>query len=150
MEPLGLRHSVEQSLLRLRTDRLDFLLLHEPRGPLVHIDVLAETATQLKQEGKIVGWGLAYNITLADIHADNLSRFDVLQFNVNISDIGYESLRLMRKDAANIFFSPFRTAPTAMSRAEVLSRLMLDFPRSVVLCSMFNPEHIRANAAAVA
>jgi hypothetical protein len=33
---------------------------------------------------------------------------------------------------------------------DVLARLWADFPRSVVLSSMFDPDHIRANAAKAA
>ena len=50
-----------------------------------------------------------------------------------------------RRDAVNIFFSPFRQRQD-LSPAEVLQKLWQDFPNSVVLCSMFNPKHITANA----
>lgn len=144
--PSKLIASVERSLRRLRTDRLDFLLLHEPSAELAEIDGIQEAAMQLKGAGKIRGWGLAYMREQRAIHAHYLDRFDVLQFDLSWGGPDYEAVRDVRRDHANIFFSPFRSLPPEVSRAEALTALSADFPRSVILCSMFNPDHIRANA----
>jgi predicted oxidoreductase len=50
--------SVENSLKNLQTDFLDVLLLHRP-SPLMQPDEIAEAVFQLKQEGKIVDFGLS-------------------------------------------------------------------------------------------
>jgi predicted oxidoreductase len=50
--------SVENSLKNLQTDFLDVLLLHRP-SPLMVADEIAEAVFQLKQEGKIVDFGLS-------------------------------------------------------------------------------------------
>ena len=44
--------SVEQSLRNLKTDYLDFLLLHRP-SPLIQPDEVAEAVLSLKNTGKI-------------------------------------------------------------------------------------------------
>lgn len=61
--------SVERSLQRLGTDRLDLLLLHRP-DPLMDADAVAETVTALRQAGKVLHFGVS-NFTPA--------QFDLLQ-----------------------------------------------------------------------
>ncbi len=50
--------SVEQSLLNLQTDYLDLLLLHRP-SPLMKTDEVAEAIEKLKQDGKILDFGVS-------------------------------------------------------------------------------------------
>lgn len=53
-----IRWSVENSLKNLRTDYLDLLLLHRP-SPLIDPDEIADIIAKLKQEGKILDFGLS-------------------------------------------------------------------------------------------
>ena len=138
--------SLDKSLRALRCDYLDVLMVHEPTGKIERMDELAAKAEELKQQGKIKAWGLAFDWSTANVHELVFDRFDILQFN-NSPEAGHYGKTLeQRRDAANIFFSPFRSRRD-LSPAEVLKQLWSDFPKSVVLCSMFNPEHIAANAA---
>ena len=59
--PGAMRLSLEKSLRRLRQDRVDQLMIHEPVEPLsaTQIDDLAGTATALAAEGKINRFGIA-------------------------------------------------------------------------------------------
>lgn len=50
--------SVEESLLNLKTDYLDLLLLHRP-SPLMKPDEIAEAIMKLQKEGKILEFGLS-------------------------------------------------------------------------------------------
>ena len=50
--------SVEQSLRNLQTDYLDLLLLHRP-SPLMRADEIAEAIEKLKQDGKIIDFGVS-------------------------------------------------------------------------------------------
>lgn len=50
--------SVEQSLKNLQTDYLDLLLLHRP-SPLMQADAVAEAIEKLKQDGKILDFGVS-------------------------------------------------------------------------------------------
>jgi predicted oxidoreductase len=50
--------SVEQSLKNLQTDYLDLLLLHRP-SPLMDVDEIATAIEKLKQEGKIIDFGVS-------------------------------------------------------------------------------------------
>lgn len=50
--------SAEQSLKNLKTDYLDFFLLHRP-SPLMHPDPIAEAISKLLEEGKIRSFGVS-------------------------------------------------------------------------------------------
>jgi predicted oxidoreductase len=50
--------SVDESLRNLKTDYLDLLLLHRP-SPLMNVEEIAEAVDILKQEGKILDFGVS-------------------------------------------------------------------------------------------
>jgi len=50
--------SVENSLRNLSTDYLDLLLIHRP-DPLMHPHEIADAFTQLKQQGKVIHFGVS-------------------------------------------------------------------------------------------
>ena len=147
--PEAMVASLDKSLGALRCDYLDVLMVHEPTGAIERMDDLAAKAEELKQQGKIKAWGLAFDWDTANVHESVFDRFDVLQFNNSPEAAHYGRTLEQRRNAANIFFSPFRQRQD-FSPAEVLHKLWQDFPNSVVLCSMFNPKHIAANVKAAA
>jgi predicted oxidoreductase len=51
-------HSVEQSLMQLRTDSIDLLLLHRP-DPLMDADEVAAAFEQLRRQGKVQAFGVS-------------------------------------------------------------------------------------------
>ena len=53
------RVSLEQSLKRLRTDYVDFLMLHEPAGHLIQADEFLNWLMAARKGGLIRAWGLA-------------------------------------------------------------------------------------------
>jgi aryl-alcohol dehydrogenase-like predicted oxidoreductase len=53
-----IRHEIEDSLRRLRTDHVDLYQVHWP-DPLVPIEDTAETLLELKREGKILALGVS-------------------------------------------------------------------------------------------
>ena len=60
LTPTGLRASVMRSLRRLGTDRIDILLLHEPRRDRIPSpDAIVEELRQLQQSGVVRAFGLA-------------------------------------------------------------------------------------------
>jgi aryl-alcohol dehydrogenase-like predicted oxidoreductase len=56
--PGRIREEIENSLRRLRTDRVDLYQVHWP-DPLVRIEETAETLLQLQREGKILALGVS-------------------------------------------------------------------------------------------
>ena len=56
--PARIRQEIEDSLLRLRTDRIDLYQVHWP-DPLVPIEDTAKTLLELRREGKILAIGVS-------------------------------------------------------------------------------------------
>lgn len=143
---IEMRKSLEESLRALRTDYLDYFFVHEPLGKLIYIDELTEMADILKKEGKIRAWGLSYMRHQKPLHESYLANFDLLQFDNSPGAIGYETSIRERAAEPNIIFSPLRGGNGELKPKEKLVRLSEDFTKSVILCSMFNEEHIKSNA----
>jgi aryl-alcohol dehydrogenase-like predicted oxidoreductase len=139
-----MRNSLEKSLSELGSDYLDYFFIHEPLVSLTHSEELSETAEILKAEGKIRAWGLAYMQSQEQLHQSYLNVFDILQFN-NPPSPAYDGLVSTRGMKPNIIFSPIRGGSPTMRPAEKIKKALTDFPNSVMLCSMFNPEHIKQN-----
>lgn len=147
LRAVEMRKSLEASLKALGTDHLDVFFVHEPKGGLPYLDDLADTAQILKKEGKIRAWGLAFDWSDRKPLATGLGAFDVLQFNASPGAAHYGEALSDHGSAPNVLFSPMRQRG-GLAPQEALRKLWNDFPNSVVLCSMFDPAHIRANVSA--
>jgi aryl-alcohol dehydrogenase-like predicted oxidoreductase len=140
--------SLEQSLKALNTDYLDYFFVHEPSDMLQDFDVLAATAQKLKEQGKIRAWGLAFMKHQEHLHSNYIKNFDILQFNNSPGMKTYEEVVKTNANKSNIFFSPLRGGEQgSMAPKDKLKKLANDFPDSVILCSMFNQQHLKENAA---
>ena len=148
--PINMRRSLEKSLRRLGSDYVDLLLIHEPLASITEIDSVLEFAEYLVAAGKIRAFGVACAQHQESLHAGYLDRFHIRQTNIPHTELAYQKLVQARSGSANIFFSPFRGMSKAHSPEVRLSKIADDFPCSVTLCSMFNPKHIRINAAVYA
>jgi aryl-alcohol dehydrogenase-like predicted oxidoreductase len=144
-----MRNSLMQSLKALQTDHLDYFFIHEPVTSISNIDDLICEAEKLKEEGKIRAFGLAYATQHEDLHLKYLESLDVLQFNKPVTANSYKSAVENRGLKPNILFSVMNNKPIATQHVDMLKQLMKDFPKSVILCSMFNEEHIRQNVKSV-
>ena len=144
---MEMRKSLEASLKALGTDHLDVFFVHEPKGGLPHLDEMAETAQRLKNEGKIRAWGLAFDWADHEALVVDMGAFDVLQFNASPGAPHYNEAMAAHGSAPNVLFSPLRQRG-GLAPQEALRKLWNDFPNSIVLCSMFDTAHIRANASA--
>jgi len=142
-----MRKSLEKSLKALQTDYLDYFFLHEPLQTVDHIDELADVAERLKTQGKIRAWGLAFMRSQQHLHQSYLDKFDLLQFDNSPGAEEYSSMVKHRGQSANVIFSPLRGGDPILKPTEKLNQLFNNFPNSVILCSMFNQQHIRENAA---
>ena len=143
-----MKQSLERSLKALKTDYLDCFFIHEPEETLLNIDELINMANVLKQEGKIRALGLACTRRQMPSHAAYLNNFDLLQFDNSPGALGYDKAVADRGLNSNVIFSPMRGGSDDIKPADKLKLLYNDFPNSVVICSMFNPDHIAANAMA--
>jgi len=143
-----MKKSLEQSLKALGTDYLDCFFIHEPEETLINIDELIDMAGVLKQEGKIRALGLACTRAQMPSHTAYLNKFDLLQFDNSPGAAGYDKAVADRGLSSNVIFSPMRGGADDIKPTDKLKLLYKDFPNSVVICSMFNPDHIAANAMA--
>ncbi len=141
----SMRSSLEQSLKALRTDYLDYFFVHEPRGSILQPDEIFELAEELRKAGKIRAFGLAFMRDQESFHTDYLNSFDILQFNLSPGAEAYNDVIQKRAGHGNIFFSPLSNRNDNMPAGEKLIKLHEDFPKSVILCSMFNLKHIDEN-----
>ncbi|MPR32133.1 aldo/keto reductase [Salmonirosea aquatica] len=142
-----MRKSLEQSLNALQTDYLDYFFIHEPITELNDFEKISELAEILKKEGKIRAWGLAFLDSQKDLHEKYVDSFDVLQFNCKaIKSSNYKIDVRQRGDRANVLFSPFRGESREVTPKDKLKYLLNDFPKSVILCSMFDEKHIINNS----
>ncbi len=81
--PKAMVESLDKSLSALRCDYLDVLMVHEPTGAIERMDDLAAKAEELKQQGKIKAWGLAFDWDTADVHESVFDRFDVFNLTTH-------------------------------------------------------------------
>jgi len=149
MNAANLERSVERSLRALRTDRIDILLLHEPPGRLPAWGELREAAGRLKRAGKIRAFGAAYYRGKEHPGEEVLRECDVRQFDCSPAAEDYGALVAEAGNRPGILFSPFAGGGSMGDRGAMLQRLARDFPRSVVLCSMFSEKNIRGNVEAI-
>jgi aryl-alcohol dehydrogenase-like predicted oxidoreductase len=69
--PANIRAGVEQSLRRLRTDRLDLLQLHiSPSLEVLRRDQVLESLIALRDEGKILAFGVSSTLPAFDDHLE--------------------------------------------------------------------------------
>lgn len=144
-----MQDSLIKSLRDLGTDYLDYFFVHEPHQTLICIDELSEMAERLKEEGKIRAWGLAFMRTQKELHTRYLKKFDVLQFDNSPGAPGYNEVAAERGNIPNILFSPLSGGTQELKPTEKLNKLMDDFPKSVIVCSMFNEQHLMDNISSV-
>ena len=143
-----MQKSLETSLREIGTDHIDFFFVHEPTLTIAAIDDLLSAADKLKRDGKIRAFGLAMMMHDKSEHAGYIDRMDIMQFDNSPGAAHYSETLNTRANSPNIFFSPFRHRSADEAPKDIISRLTADFPKSITLCSMFKPEHIRQNAAA--
>jgi len=77
--------SVEQSLRNLQTDYLDLLLLHRP-SPLMRPDEIAEAIGKLKQDGKILDFGVSNFTPLQTDLIETKIKINYNQISFSVTD----------------------------------------------------------------
>lgn len=142
---IEMRKNLEKSLRALRTDYLDYFIVHEPFESIDNFEELFQEAKILKAEGKIRAFGLSYMRCQEVLHKEYISNFDMLQFNCSPGSIDYDGVMSQRGLKPNVIFSPLSGGSSEISAEEKIKKIFTDFPNSVILCSMFNEMHIQKN-----
>lgn len=145
--------SAERSLSRLRTDRLDLLLLHSDGNDLdiiYHTDAL-EALSRLKQQGKIRAFGMSCKTTAGATAA--LPYCDALMLTLNPTypdNIPVIQLAAKQKKAV-IVKKGFGSGHLVQQYGiPELCNYLFKEPITAVVLGTINPEHLRSNCRAIA
>jgi aryl-alcohol dehydrogenase-like predicted oxidoreductase len=108
--PPFVRMACENSLLRLNTDRIDFYQLHNPRLDTIRNDELFGTLDQLRDEGKILSFGVALGPAIDRRQIDEgIAAIEERGANVQIiynlleQTLGEKILPVARRHGVNVF-----------------------------------------------
>jgi aryl-alcohol dehydrogenase-like predicted oxidoreductase len=149
INPQNMIDGLHQSLKELKTDYLDYFFVHEPLESIDNFEEILKTATALKKAGKIRALGLSFMRSQWSLHTNYLNVFDIIQFDNAPNNPDYQRILVERSNQSNIFFSSIKDSVGTSNPEENISKLHADFPKSVILISMFNPNHILKNVAAI-
>ncbi len=152
------RRSVEESLRRLRTDRLDGILLHCPREDLevIRNSAALEELHALKAEGKVRSVGISTMSLEGGLAAVPLCDVVMVAWNTGfreqqpvIEAAAAAGKGILLKKVLSSGAIPTGAAPPGMSGAEFCLRSALDLPgHPVVVAGTITPAHFRENLAA--
>ncbi len=125
--------SVENSLKNLKTDYLDILLLHRP-SPLMQVDEISEAIEKLKQEGKIIDFGVS-NFTPSQCEliqtrtkiSCNQTQFSITDFDaMNNGSLDFMQINKIVPMAWNPLGSIFKIDSEKTSRIEKFANKLLE------------------------
>ena len=149
------RASVESSLRRLRSDRLDIVLIHSHGNDLDildHSDCL-ETLTRLRERGLIRAIGMSSKTVAGGLRA--IDRVDVLMLTYNRADTSQaEVIEAAHKAGKGVLIKKGLASGHALkghsvSAAETFRFLLQPPGVSSIIVGTINPSHLRENIAAV-
>lgn len=147
--PGNIRRTVEGSLRRLRTERIDLYYLHRT-DPTVPIEDVAGAVKELIQAGKIAHFGLSEVSPATLRRAHVVQTVTALQTEFSILERGVESEILATCEDLGVGFVPWGPLGRALLTGKIDETTPLrndDRRRSV---SQFQPEALKANMALVA
>lgn len=140
--PSEINKSLDESLARLRRDRVDMLLIHEPEDLIIGEDVV-EVLTRLRSEGVIGAFGLAWGDYPSGGHV--LGQVDQHRFRDDFQIDSAHKGVIMILHGIMRGMDRQKTLRPPERVAEVCARL----PACAVLFSASSPSQVRDVAAAV-
>ena len=170
----NIRAGVEQSLRRLRTDRLDLVQLHiSPSLEVLRRDGAVATLSALRDEGKVLAFGVSSTLPAIDDHLeiDEFSAFQVpfsaleRELESRIDLAGRRGFGIIvrggvaqggKREKKNTEGRPVTFADTGLdelrdgdSAQQFLLRYAITTPGvTTIIAGSADPQHIRANARA--
>lgn len=151
--PAAVRESVERSLRRLRTDRLDLVLIHSDGNDLDIIEHSGalEALAELKREGKLRALGMSTKTLAGGLRAAELC--DVLMVTWNLADESQVPVidRCRELGTGVLIKKALASGHAATGGDPVRAAFaqLLGHPGvASLVVGTIDPEHLRANAAA--
>lgn len=123
-----LRQSVERSLRNLKTDYLDLVLIHRP-DPLMHAESILELFLKLKEEGKVLHFGVSNftpsQFSLFQSGADLPVVTNQVEFSLAHLDPIYDGTfdQLQAEKISPMLWSPFAGGDLFHSDSERMHRI---------------------------
>jgi aryl-alcohol dehydrogenase-like predicted oxidoreductase len=149
------RLSVERSLKRLRTDRIDCVLVHCPQNDfdVLNDSPVFETLRRIKERGDIRSFGASINSIAGGYQT--VENADVVMVTYSISDTSHEPvIRRAEKCGAGVLIKKGLASGNViannpeLSLKDKLCPLFASTAVSSVIIGTINREHLRANALA--
>jgi aryl-alcohol dehydrogenase-like predicted oxidoreductase len=148
-----LRRSVEASLSRLRTDRIDLLQLHSPAVSALDHDGALDTLERLRDEGKIRFYGLAFGLWSQARSALRDGGLSTLQMPISAGappDVDDILAWARQRGLGVIANQPLRKGKLVHTGAAVAIRSVASVPGvSTVIVGTSSMAHLAENAAAL-
>ena len=150
--PSHVRSSVERSLRRLRTDRIDMVLVHSDGRDLALIaEGVLDTLDRLKSEGSIRAFGMSTKTVAGAIAS--LKRADCAMVTYNLADVSerpaIEHAAALRKGI--LIKKPLASGHLGGATVEDSFRHILSCPGvGSIIAGTIDPHHLRANVEACA
>ena len=119
-DPIGLERTLDVSLRRLKTDRVDLMFMHALNDPRFLNNDMAKMADKLKNQGKIHFFGFScHDGTVAELlrKAATLPWIDAIMFKYNFRDYGNRELNAAMDAChrADVGLIAMKTQGSAMS-----------------------------------
>ncbi len=141
-----IRASVEASLRRLQTDRIDVLYLHEPVAPFeaaARANIIA-SLERLQREGKIVKFGVSGPID-SWCGPEGMPTSAVIQCPVTDASVGDAEQRLAGRELVFYgLFARYASSGSRQSFATFVDQLLERFPTARVIVASRDPERVAA------
>lgn len=156
--PKAIRHSVEQTLLNLRSDRVECLLLHSNGNDLGILDNsgAVEALRDLKEAGKVLSIGISTKTVAGGLRAIELG-LDAVMVTYNpwttdekevLDEAGASGTSIFIKKALGSGW--FGDGQQPDDPVETAFRFIFDHPATTsTIVGTINPKHLRENCAAM-
>jgi len=138
-----LRSSVEGSLRRLATDRIDLFLLHSPDAETIRRGEVFAALDKLVKDGKLRAWGISVDDAAAAEAALAVSSVAALQIPLEVATAMRPALEAAAAKGVGLMMREiFAGRPgDALARAAAI-RAALDFPQAVALVGTTSVAHL--------
>lgn len=152
--PRAIRASIERSLTRLRTDRIDIALLHSDGSDthILHESGAPEALDDLKKAGKLRATGISTKTPEGALLAARMC--DIVMVTLNPQHTAdLPAIEKAQRNARAVLIKKALISghTDADHSPEACLRFALDTPGvTSIIIGTINPEHLRANAAATA
>lgn len=149
--PITIRESVERSLMRLKTDYLDILLVHSDGEDVRIIDEehVFSALLALKKEGKIRAFGMSTKTVAGGLLTVDMADLVMVAYNANYQDEKPVLVHAKEQQKGVLIKKAFSSGHLSGSISDAV-RFALAAPGvTSVIVGTINPTHLRENVAAI-